>query len=851
MDVAEPEQGQLGRYRIGRTLGAGGMGVVYLAEDTRLHRQVAIKKLRRDATSASAGARIQSEAQLLAQLNHPNIVQLHDVLEEDDGIALVMEYVEGTTLKEWMREHNAPLRDKLGLLIQICSGLNEAHSLGIIHRDLKPDNILITFGGTAKITDFGIAKSLQQSAEQITREDHVAGTVDAMSPEQLQGFPLCPRSDLFSLGAIAYELLCGSKPFTMGEGGSMALAQQVVNEPHIPPQQTNPDLPDPLAALLDRLLLKDPGQRPESALQVHEALEFLHQHLSTNTGTREFSDTVTKLLRKPPSARRRTLRAVAGAAGLAAVGVAGYFGWEYATRLDLQYIAVLPVEIHGEVRGEDNAKELTATMVRQALMNAASQLKASALVSFTPKDGQDFDAQLQKLRDKGVTDALFARLDCAQVRCEIELQRLNPLNNQIKQQSGFAFLSDKRQEAEYRITNSMTALFPQVYKNNASERVAMSPKDYDRYINILSRLDQKDLRPLDLDTLETLIEEYPKNTNLYSAYTSVVAKLFIQTDSEGYLNRGLAMLERAKLQNIEKQQLLAQELWLRTYSTDKSQFDALLKKLNKQTAPSATLLAKYARYLYMQGDYKSGQEYAEQAAALNPSADNLYLIAINQTASGNYAAARTTLNRITDSFPEHWSSYSLLGVIELESGNFATAEMAITTIPENLRSWRTKSNLGVAYFLQQKYPDALKVQQQILTSAPNSIEIVEEIAATYLMLGQKDQAKAQYERLLKLTIEKTDLEQARYQAIALANLGKNSEAIALTHELLKKAGDDTYIQYNAGQVYALASEWSSANYYIEQLLDQGMSAEWFSLPAFQQLCTHPQASNRVKTAICN
>ncbi|WP_323845443.1 protein kinase domain-containing protein [Microbulbifer magnicolonia] len=845
---------QLGRYRIERTLGAGGMGIVYLARDTKLQRPVAIKKLRKDSTSSTAAQRIQSEAQLLAQLNHPNIVQLHDVIEDGDGIALVMEYVEGSTLQQWMRERTPSLQQKLELLIQICNGLSEAHSLGIIHRDLKPDNILIALNGagsgtatlTAKINDFGIAKSLQQDMDTLTREGNVAGTVDAMSPEQLQGYPLCPRSDLFSLGTIAYELLCGVKPFDKGEGGTMALAHKVVSNPHIPPQTANPHLPEPLAVLLDRLLGKLPEQRPDSAAQVAEALAFLQQ--GGDTDTREFSATVTQLLRRPPNRRKRIFGALAGLAVLAS---GGYWGWKEITRLEPQYIAVLPVEINGEVRGEDNAKALTATMVRQALMNAASQLKASALVSFTPKEGQDFDAQLQALRDKGVTDALFAKLECAQVRCEIELQRIGPADSQIKQQTSFAFLADKRQEAEYHIGNSATTLFPNGYAKTADEQVMMSDRDYADYLSIISRLESKENTVEDLARLDSLSGSYPQNPNLYRMLTQVATDLFVLTNEQKYLQTGLDIVDRAEGRGIDPNLILELELWLRTYSNDKSEFDALLKRLDDQTSPSATLLAKYARFLYMEGDYESGLSYARKAAAFNPSADNLYLIAINQTASGDYNSARSTLERLTHNYPQHWSSYSLLGVIELESGNLAKAEAAITAIPEELRGWRTKLNLGSTHFLQGNYNEALIELKSVLSQVPNDIFIKSQTAETYLMLGQKLEAEHVFQEVLDLTRNSTGLKERRYRALALAHLGRTAEGITLVTELLQAAPQDKYVRYFSAQVYAISNQWPAANYYISQLLEQGMSAEWFNLPAFQQLCTQPQVSKVVATAICD
>ncbi|AOS95759.1 Serine/threonine-protein kinase PrkC [Microbulbifer aggregans] len=853
MEIAEPKQQQLGRYRIERTLGAGGMGVVYLAHDTKLHRPVAIKKLRDDATNATARARIQSEAQLLARLNHSNIVQLYDVLEERDGIALVMEYVEGTTLKQWMREASPTLRDKLSLLIQLCHGLTEAHSLGIIHRDLKPDNILIARGGadgfTAKITDFGIAKSLQAD-ESITREDHVAGTVEVMSPEQLQGYPLCPRSDLFSLGTIAYELLCGSRPFDKddkGENGPMALAQRVVHDPHTPPQQANPDLPEPFAALLDRLLAKNPEQRPETAEQVAEALGFLRTE-GSNTITGDYSETVTRLLRKPPNKRKRLLATLAG---VAALGSAGYWGWKEFTKLEPQYIAVLPVEIHGEVRGEENANALTATMVRQALMNATSQLKASALVSFTPKEGQDFDAQLQALRDKGVTDALFARLDCAQVRCEIELQRIGPVDSQIRQQASFAFLADKRQEAEYRVGNSAIALFPEDYAKSASEQVLMSQSDYNDYLDIVSRLDSKDVTDADLAILNRLRGTHPESRMVYHTLVNVSAILHVLTGDKLYLDSALSRLNEAKEFGVEGATIDELKLFLYSLGDYQEQFEALSSKLEASNYPIAELKNKRARYFYRNGKYEAGLQEAMEAAALNPSADNLYLIALNRIASGDYSAARSTLERLTETYPDHWSAYSARGVIELESGNLDEAEKAITAIPEELRGWRTRSNLGVVYFLQGEYEKARAEQERVLKDVPGNIATMEEVAASLLMLNEKEAATEIYGKILSLSDGQEDIESQRYRSLALATLGQISEAIAMINDLVKTAPEDTDIKYSAAQVFALAGEWRSANYYIEQLIDQGMSAAWFKLPALQQLCTQPQTSEKVAAAICN
>ncbi|WP_078083544.1 serine/threonine-protein kinase [Microbulbifer mangrovi] len=866
MDIADPEVEQQprtdspvfvgsDRYRIQSTLGAGGMGIVYLAEDLKLHRQVAIKKLKDNTASQNARDRIQQEARLLAQLNHPNIVALHDVLEDQGDIALVMEYIEGTTLRPWMRERSPSLQQKLSLLMQICQGLSEAHNLGIIHRDLKSDNILIAENAkgepVAKITDFGIAKSQQLDEKTLTAENQLAGTITAMSPEQILGKPLDARSDLFSFGTIAFELLCGSRPFEKHEAGALAMANRITNEAHTPPQEAWPDIPEPLAILLDKLLAKDPAQRPQNALVVYQGFALLHKQ-GLESESEDFTATMTDLFTHHKiKNRRRWQRVVAGMAVTLIVSAGGYWGWKEFTRLEPQYIAVMPVEINGEIRGEENAKALTRTMVRQALMNSVSQLKASALVSFTPKEGQDFEAQLQKLKDKGVTDALYAKLVCAQVRCEIELQRLAPINSQIKKKENFTFLTDKLQEAHYRTSNSTALLFPSTYQKEKLELTVMSDRDYSLYLDILSRMEAKKLNQTDLAKLISMSSRYPQNIYIYNGLSNVAARLFILDGNSTHLEIALDALNQGEKLGVEIKTLNSLKLFIYGLGGYSKQFQNLIAKVDNTDFPVAEILSERARNSYRNGKYESALDFAKQASALNPSADNLYLIALSNAISGNYHLAHAALKKLIDKYPDHWSSYSALANIEMEIGDLDSAEKTITSIPEELRGWRTKSNLGVIYFLQKKYSKALESYSKVLELVPTNIPTIGNLAETYLMLDNNDKAQENFNQLLTITQGRDDLESRLYQAIALAYLGKASDSISLIHTLVRESPDDVDVNYNAAQIYALAGEWSSANHYMEQLLKQGMGPEWFSLPAFQKLCAQPQVSIKVKSSICD
>ena len=212
----ESSLGRIGPYQILKRIGVGGMGEVFLAYDSRLDRRVAIKRIRPgpEVTPVSR-ERFRREARLAARLSHSAIVQVYDILEEEGSEYIVMEYVEGATLRDQVRRGPMDVRAALELARELAAGLDTAHRQGILHRDLKTENVLIPTSGGAKILDFGIAKRLLDSEEEgsLTAESSILGTCRAMSPEQARGEPLDSSTDLFSLGVLLYETLTGTSPF--------------------------------------------------------------------------------------------------------------------------------------------------------------------------------------------------------------------------------------------------------------------------------------------------------------------------------------------------------------------------------------------------------------------------------------------------------------------------------------------------------------------------------------------------------------------------------------------------------------------------------------------------------------
>ncbi|MGB2960294.1 MAG: serine/threonine-protein kinase, partial [Bacteroidota bacterium] len=271
----------ISHYRILEQLGVGGMGVVYKAEDTKLKRTVALKFLPPEMTrDPDAKERFIREAQAASSLQHNNICTIHGIDETEEGQTfIVMDLYEGETLKDRFESRPPEISQAVDLFKQIAEGLASAHAKGIVHRDIKPANIVVTSGGVAKILDFGLAKLSGEAG--VTKVGTTVGTAAYMSPEQAQGEEVDARSDLFSLGAVAYELLSGQRPFK-GEH-EPALLYSIVNQPARPMREVKPEVPEGLEKIVGKLLEKSQDHRYQGAAEVVAELEDLEHQLRTGT----------------------------------------------------------------------------------------------------------------------------------------------------------------------------------------------------------------------------------------------------------------------------------------------------------------------------------------------------------------------------------------------------------------------------------------------------------------------------------------------------------------------------------------------------------------------------------------
>jgi len=403
--VAAPEIGTtIGNYQVIRKIGEGGMGAVYLAEDTRLNRKVALKFLPPEmAGSEERLKRFEREAKTVAALNHPNIVTIYSV-EDFDGVPFIaMELVDGKPLSQLIEPDGLSIDQFFDLAVPLVDAIRAAHERGINHRDLKPANIMVTKEGRIKVLDFGLAKLLKEpnaseptllSTQSLTQDGSALGTVSYMAPEQLKGKPPDERADIFALGIVLYQMSSGKRPF---DGNTSAeVISSILRDVPAPVTDLRFELPSHLGRIIKRCLEKHPNRRYQTAAELHSDLTGLKREIDSGTVFEEDAKTAILQVRRR-SNRRRTLLATVGLLMLVTAGAAIWLARPESPGSDeapmaasgrFQVVAVLPIQSIGPSRdpyytegiSEELANRLTSVEGIRVLSRAtAAEATASGL----------------------------------------------------------------------------------------------------------------------------------------------------------------------------------------------------------------------------------------------------------------------------------------------------------------------------------------------------------------------------------------------------------------------------------------------------------------------------------------
>jgi len=725
-------------YRILDKLGEGGMGVVYRAEDTRLGRPVAVKFLSDDlATDPQALERFGREARAASSINHPHICAVYDVGQHGDRPFLVMELLEGQTLRHALAGRPLPVDRLLELAIQIADALDAAHGAGLVHRDIKTANIFLTVRGQVKVLDFGLAKQrsglgaganseteLAGPAGHHTMTGQTMGTLGYMSPEQARGDTLDGRSDLFSVGVVLYQMATGREPFA---GRTQALVLDgILHATPAPPSAINPDVPVELDRIVGKLLEKDREYRYQTASELRTDLKRLRRESGSSetvairssgpssgrsAATGSGTGTATAPPAGPAARRPRALWAAAAAFAVVALAAAGYQVFGPAGR-SIDSVAVLPF-----VSSDASADtEYLSDGVAETLINGLAQLPglrvAARSLAFRYKGG-NVDPQ-QAGRDLNVTAVVTGRISTRGDRLVIQADLMN--------------VADGSQIWGGQYNRPMTDLLA-VQEEIAAEILSMMRPQ-------LSGEDRQRAIRHDTDDVEAyrlyLQGRYAWNTGTIEGYQNAIGffQRAIQTDGQYALAyAGLA-----------DSYLMLGSYWVEAIPQAKAAAEQALA-LDPDLAEAHVALGHIK--LWLEWDWTGAEAEFLKGIALAPRS----ALAHNQ-----YAMYLAVLGRVPEALAEVRSARELeplspivnadLGLILLFAGELEEAiDQFGRTRELDSNSVAAHQGLGIAYSLAGRHEEAIDVLQRALVLSQNSPVILGHLGAAHARQGDSTSAE--------------------------------------------------------------------------------------------------------------
>jgi tetratricopeptide (TPR) repeat protein len=865
---------RIGPYRLERTLGRGGMGIVYAAWDERLRRRVALKRLLPEVVGDShRRERVRREARSIARLDHAAIVQIYDLLETGEGDWIVMQYIEGPTLAERLRRGPLSPAEVVALARDVAGALAAAHEQGLLHRDLKAENVLLTPGGGAKVLDFGLAKLYLPEAPGQTASltTGIVGTYRAMSPEQANGLELDPRADLFSLGTLLYEAATAVSPFQ--QATPVATMTRVCTHQQPPANEVEPAVPVALAELIDSLLEKDPDRRPASAASFLRRLDaaLAEGRLPSLPAITAAEDQSTLGLSKAPAAPAppgpdpeptlgsststgRPFRLLP-ATGLLALGALA------ATALLLRpglpareplYVVVARPEIGaGTATADDGPERLAAAALKAALLRSLSSLEGVVALAADPKEE---NATAQRLAQVHAADeVLTSTLDCAARQCLATLRRQRGSDGHLLDVQTFEIPADDVRLLSTAADTYLKAGYAGFAPRRGTRGLDVRTQDYARFLELQRRWDEKrpaDLAPL-LAELAGIRAGSPLFVDAYLLEARLLKYRFFDTREAVDLDRSLALIDQAR--NLAPGDTLPYAVLFEVaLDADRlDQAEAAAEELERLVPGDIGALRRRALLAEARKQGRRALELMREAVDRRPAADFLMDLANLELRQGETAAARATLEDLLRRIPNHLGGERLLARIELQSGSPARAAELYTDLLRRRRGFAELSNLGFAQMLLADWKGAVASLEEAYALAPKSAQAALNLADALTLAGRRDKASTLYARVIELAEQDPApgfWQTLTIKAQALAHLGRAPEAAAAVQRATAAAPDNPQAAYEAALVYALIGDRASAQASAERAVSGGVDRRSFALPFFDSLRGTPAWSKLLAAA---
>ncbi len=841
------------RYRIESVIGEGGMGKVYKAHDSDLDRTVALKLVRPElAKDASSLQRFKQELLLASRISHRNILRIHD-LGDVEGVKFIsMAYVQGMDLHDLIaKQGRLPTERAVNIAKQLAGALEAAHAEGVVHRDLKPRNVLIDVDDHIYVSDFGLAKSLDADKTGMTRVGEVLGTPRYMSPEQAESKTADNRSDIYSLGIIFYEMFTGEVPFT-GESSLQVMFQHVQQQPK-DPRLLNPELPEYLATIILKCLEKDPALRYQSAKQLLEDLE------SVTPATRIVR------LRQAEMGYPKWLFAVTGVVILAGVGMAIR---PIRERVLGKARAIVPVSV---IHSTANDKFIALLPLRVVGNDPALQYESAGIT-------EALSAKLFQIRNVHLASAgAAAKINAADPMPKIAHQLGSKLIVQGSMQGG----ADDKIDVVLRLSDAngkqlWTKDFPgvrqdlltiedQIY-NDLATALELKPSDEELAKNALRPTENVTAYELylkgrdilrgkrDVKRVQSAVDLYEqaiqKDASFALAYAGLADASLVMYD----LNSDPAWSQKA-LSAAQHAQTLNDELpevhvaLGNAYKVTGKTAEAIVE-LKRAVALAPNSDEGYRRlgdvYL-VSGKEEDAVQAFKQAIDTNP----YYWLNQNRLGTvyfqvGQNEKAIDAFRRVVELAPDSALGYDNLGAAYFHAGKWNDAIVAYGKALKIAPSESVYSNLGTAYFYLGHRADAVAMFQKAVALSPEDHEAAGNLADGYRWFGDKDKAKAAYEKAIALALKAVrvnpqDASTLGYLASYYAKNGDSKKGLEFIHRARTIDAKDNELMYKESVVEAIAGQQTEALASLRAALDKGYPVQQAKNdPELKALASNPE-----------
>jgi serine/threonine protein kinase/tetratricopeptide (TPR) repeat protein len=809
----------IGPYRIERHLGDGGMGSVWLAEDTRLRRRVALKTLHAARQMDEAGReRLMCEARAAAALNHPHIAAVYDVIDVSGAVAIVFEYVEGATLATTLAGERLPIDRVLQIGIQLAQALASAHQQGVIHRDLKPSNVIVGRGGDVKVLDFGIARLLPAGTTEARPDETLSagfvGTPAYAAPEQLFTSAVDERADLYALGVMLFEMATGRRPFA----GQDLLAMASTKLAHKPPamSESGAVVPPAFDALVARLLEQQPLSRPSSAAEVVGTLKAIA------------GDPTTGSMPSPRRARMRWIAAMVALVATVAALLLGLKGVGVATVSASQpVVAVLPLR---NTSGDSSKDYLAAGLSESLIAGLASTPSLIVLSRSAVADALKADGAVAAVKELGATHVIDGSVQQSGTELRVAINLIRP-DQSIAWGRTFDGSVDRVFDLQTRmalaVSEAMSAGPPAALPSAPADQSAL-----DAYWRGRALLDRWDVAGNVDAAIATLQESVKTDPGFALAHAALglaywqkyseqrdqqFARLAVEAGSQAAaINPNLPEVHYALAVSLagtgRRDEAIAE---LEAALALRPTFDEARRKLGEVLAAGGRIneaIAEYKRAIALRPHYWGGYS-ALGLALLN---------------AARYAEAATAFEQAVVLQPDNQMSFQQLGSSYQMMGDAAKALAAYEKALSIRESYGAYSNIGMLHHNRGDYAKAVAAYERAVAMRPNVAAGHRNVGDAYARMGRSGDAQRAYARAVEraeadLLVNPKSARNLAALAVYLVKAGRSRDADARIEGALAIAPDDLTVRYRAAVVSSLRGDRDRALAQISDLIKRGYS----------------------------